>query len=107
MTPECEVAVTREDRVRFLRARRVLIATGAQERPCPIPGWTLPGVMAAGAGQILMKAAALVPDGRVVLAGAGPLLWLLGMPWPGVVMGALGGVAVIVKTLSDWKRKYE
>ena len=41
------------------------------------------------------------------MMAAGPLLWLLGMSWPGVVMGALGGVAVIVKTLSDWKRKYD
>ncbi len=77
VTPECEIGLLREGRARFLRARRLLIATGAQERPCPIPGWTLPGVMAAGAGQILMKAGALVPDGRVVLAGAGPLLWLI------------------------------
>ena len=43
----------------------------------------------------------------VAMMAAGPLLWLLGMAWPGVVMGALGGMAVIVKTLSDWKRKYD
>ena len=30
-------------------ARAVILATGAQERPFPIPGWTLPGVMMAGA----------------------------------------------------------
>ena len=33
--------------------------------------------MTAGAGQILLKSAALVPQGRTVLAGCGPLLWLL------------------------------
>lgn len=101
VTPECEVAVTREDRVRFLRARRVLIATGAQERPCPIPGWTLPGVMAAGAGQILMKAAALVPDGRVVLAGAGPLLWLVA--WQYVRAGA--HVVAMLETVTNTARR--
>lgn len=58
-------------------ARRVLLATGAQERPVPIPGWTLPGVMTAGAAQILLKTAGAVPAGRVVLAGQGPLTWLL------------------------------
>jgi NADPH-dependent 2,4-dienoyl-CoA reductase/sulfur reductase-like enzyme len=58
-------------------ARRVLLATGAQERPVPIPGWTLPGVMSAGAAQILLKSAGAVPAGRVVLAGQGPLVWLL------------------------------
>ncbi len=58
-------------------ARAVIIATGAQERPFPIPGWTLPGVMSVGAAQLLLKTAAEVPSGRVVLAGSGPLLWLL------------------------------
>jgi glycine/D-amino acid oxidase-like deaminating enzyme len=33
------------------RAAMLLIATGAIERPMPIPGWTLPGVMTAGAGS--------------------------------------------------------
>ena len=31
-------------------ARRIILATGALERPFPIPGWTLPGVMTAGGG---------------------------------------------------------
>ena len=58
-------------------ARRILLATGAIERPVPIPGWTLPGVMTAGAAQILLKTADLVPEGRAVLAGQGPLLYLV------------------------------
>src|SRR5205807_4098409 len=57
-------------------ARRVLLATGAIERPVPIPGWTLPGVMTVGAAQILLKTADTVPEGRAVLAGQGPLLYL-------------------------------
>ena len=59
------------------RTRAVIVATGAQERPFPIPGWTLPGVMAAGAAQILLKTSGLVPSERTVLAGTGPLLYLL------------------------------
>lgn len=43
----------------------------------PIPGWQLPGVMSAGAAQILLKSAAMVPDRSVVLAGNGPLMLLL------------------------------
>ncbi len=57
-------------------ARRILLATGAIERPVPIPGWTLPGVMTLGAAQILLKTADFVPEGRAVLAGQGPLLYL-------------------------------
>jgi len=64
-------------RTESLTARRILLATGALERPVPIPGWTLPGVMTAGAAQILLKSADLVPEGRVVLAGQGPLLYLV------------------------------
>ena len=57
--------------------KRIIIATGAQERPMPFPGWQLPGIMTAGAGQILLKSAAMVPEDGVVLAGSGPLLLLL------------------------------
>jgi NADPH-dependent 2,4-dienoyl-CoA reductase/sulfur reductase-like enzyme len=60
-----------------LRARRILLATGAIERPVPIPGWTLSGVMTVGAAQIMLKAAGFVPSGRAVLAGQGPLIWLV------------------------------
>lgn len=60
-----------------VRAKFVVVANGAMERPFPIPGWTLPGVMGAGAAQILLKTSKAVPSGRVVLAGCGPLLYLL------------------------------
>lgn len=59
-----------------IRAETLLLATGAIERPTPIPGWTLPGVMSCGALQILLKTAGVVND-RVVLSGGGPLLWLV------------------------------
>ena len=68
--PEARFATTVE-------ARAVILATGAQERPYPIPGWTLPGVMTAGGAQLLLKTSALIPRGRTVLAGSGPLSWLL------------------------------
>lgn len=52
----------------------VVIATGAQERSMPFPGWTLPGVISAGGCLNLAKAHGLVPEGRVVVAGNGPLV---------------------------------
>ncbi|KXF75438.1 FAD/NAD(P)-binding oxidoreductase [Paramesorhizobium deserti] len=61
----------------LIKAKRVIIATGALERPFPIPGWTLPGVMTAGAAQTVLKSSGLLPEGRTVIAGQGPLLWLL------------------------------
>ncbi len=53
--------------------RFVLLATGAQERPVPRPGWTLPGVLTVGATQILLKTSAQIPDAPVWVAGSGPL----------------------------------
>jgi NADPH-dependent 2,4-dienoyl-CoA reductase/sulfur reductase-like enzyme len=61
----------------FIHADKLLLATGPEERPMPFPGWQLPGVMTAGATQILLKSAATVPQSEVVLAGSGPLLLLL------------------------------
>lgn len=70
------VCYTRNGEAAAIEASRILLATGALERPMPVPGWTLPGVMTAGAAQILMKQSGLVPA-TAVLAGSGPLLYLL------------------------------
>jgi len=72
-----EVAYSINNQPQLITARQLILATGAHERPFPIPGWTLPGVITAGAAQILLKTSAVVPDGRTVLAGCGPLLYLI------------------------------
>jgi len=59
-----------------VRAPQLIATTGAMERPSPLPGWTLPGVLNAGAVQIALKSSGTLPVGRVVLAGGGPLLLL-------------------------------
>ncbi|WP_054899712.1 NAD(P)/FAD-dependent oxidoreductase [Pseudomonas sp. NBRC 111131] len=56
---------------------RVIIATGATDRVLPIPGWTLPGVYTLGAAQIALKFQGCAIGERVVLAGSGPLLYLV------------------------------
>ncbi|VVN90723.1 NAD(P)/FAD-dependent oxidoreductase [Pseudomonas fluorescens] len=78
VTRDHQVSYLREGRLYTLDAKAVLLATGAMERPFPIAGWTLPGVMSAGAAQILLKSSGLAPSEPVVLAGCGPLLYLLG-----------------------------
>jgi NADPH-dependent 2,4-dienoyl-CoA reductase/sulfur reductase-like enzyme len=77
LDPDGTLYLESSGRTETLAAKRVVLATGAIERPVPIPGWTLPGVMTAGAAQILLKSADLVPEGLAVLAGQGPLLYLL------------------------------
>jgi len=76
ITPDGELSYTRDGRADCLQAKRLLIATGALERPMPLPGWTLPGVMTAGAAQILLKQSGLISR-RAVLVGSGPLLYLV------------------------------
>ncbi|MEQ1776461.1 MAG: NAD(P)/FAD-dependent oxidoreductase [Burkholderiales bacterium] len=71
-----KVYVTDGVKASCIEARRVLIAAGAMERPVPIPGWTLPGVMTVGAAQILYKTSHWMPPGGAWIAGSGPLLWL-------------------------------
>jgi NADPH-dependent 2,4-dienoyl-CoA reductase/sulfur reductase-like enzyme len=78
MDKDRNVYVTDGTKASCIKVRRVLIAAGAMERPLPIAGWTLPGVMTVGAAQILYKTNGYVNLGgdRVWLAGSGPLLWL-------------------------------
>ena len=70
------VCYSRNGEAATIEAGRILLATGALERPMPVPGWTLPGVITAGAAQILMKQSGIVCV-NAVLAGSGPLLYLL------------------------------
>ncbi|MCX4844339.1 NAD(P)/FAD-dependent oxidoreductase [Streptomyces sp. NBC_00893] len=57
-----------------VRARRILLATGAHERQLPFPGWTLPGVVGAAGAQAMLKSGLVLPGSRIVVAGSGPLL---------------------------------
>ncbi|TNC06427.1 FAD-dependent oxidoreductase [Methylobacterium terricola] len=58
---------------RTFRPRLLVVATGAIEAAPILPGWTLPGVMTAGALQTLLRGDGVVPPGPVVIAGNGPL----------------------------------
>lgn len=67
------VYMTRDGQAEMVRAKYVVLALGAQERPAPFPGWTLPGVLTVGAAQILLKTSRQVPSEPVWVAGSGPL----------------------------------
>lgn len=96
-----ELGLSLAGKARMLAARRVIIATGALERPFPVPGWTLPGVMTAGGAQIALKASGLIPEGRTVIAGSGPLLYLLA----GQLSAAGAQIAAVVDTTpsANWR----
>ena len=60
-----------------LNYEKLILATGARERFLPFPGWTLPGVFGAGGLQALVKGGLKVENKRVVVAGTGPLLFVV------------------------------
>ena len=67
------IAVLVDGRTQLIRAKRVILATGAYERAVPVPGWTTPGVMTTGAAQTLLRAYQVSPGRRILIAGNGPL----------------------------------
>ncbi len=76
VSEEREIGISGNGAARLLTADQIIIATGAQERPFPVLGWTLPGVMGAGAAQVLLKTGGVtLPD--AVFVGTGPLLYLV------------------------------
>jgi NADPH-dependent 2,4-dienoyl-CoA reductase/sulfur reductase-like enzyme len=57
-----------------VQARAVVVAAGAHDRPTPLPGWTLPGVLTVGGAQTLLKNQRVLPGRRILFVGTGPLL---------------------------------
>ncbi len=57
----------------FLNARKVLIAPGCYDRPVAFPGWMLPGVMATGGLQAMLKSQQVIPGDNILFAGTHPL----------------------------------
>ncbi len=116
--PDGGLLASRSGRGLALRARAILMATGAMERPVPVPGWTRPGVMTAGGIQGLLKLIGAPPAGPILLYGTGPLLLQLAVqllafgvkptlltppssPWAGLTAwsGVLGGPQLVLKGL--------
>jgi NADPH-dependent 2,4-dienoyl-CoA reductase/sulfur reductase-like enzyme len=84
---------------RRLVAEKVILAPGAYDRPLSFPGWTLPGVMTAGAAQVLIKSQRILPGSRVLLSGTGPLQWALASQ---LVEGGAKVVAILDANPFPW-----
>ena len=80
------------DGIRPIAARRVLVAGGCQDLAVPVPGWTLPGVYAAGGIQAFVKSQQFIPGDRIVLAGTHPLQLLIAAQ----VVAAGGSMAAVL-----------
>ncbi len=82
-----------------LTGRRVLVATGCYDLPVPLPGWTLPGVMAAGGVQAFVKSQQLVPGHRFVFAGTHPLMLVVAAQ----IAAAGGEIAMVAFDQPLWR----
>ncbi|SDO83116.1 FAD/NAD(P)-dependent oxidoreductase [Actinacidiphila guanduensis] len=63
-----------EGRWEAVTARALILCPGGHDRHLPLPGWELPGVMAAGGVQALLKGHRALAGRRAVVAGTGPFL---------------------------------
>jgi thioredoxin reductase len=59
------------DRIEHIKAERILVATGASENMIPFPGWTLPGVIGAGAAQTMANIHGVRPGNAILMVGSG------------------------------------
>jgi sarcosine oxidase subunit alpha len=71
--PDENVATVMVGEEEYLRVypKKVVLASGAQERLIPFPNNDIPGVYGAGAVQTLMNVYGVVPGKKVVMIGAG------------------------------------
>lgn len=77
-------------------ARRLVLCPGGYDRQLPVPGWDLPGVMAAGGIQAFIKANGTLPGRRFVIAGTGPFL----LPVAAGIAEAGGQVLAVLESSS-------
>ena len=91
------------DGVQTVKAKKIIIATGANENNLCFEGSTLPGVMTAGAAQTMVNLHHVQPGSRVVMVGSGNVGLIVsyqmlqaGMDVVGVVEAApaIGGYGV-------------
>jgi len=64
-------ATTSHSRPLSIVARRIVLAMGGAENALNFPGWTLPGVMGAGAAQTMINLWRVLPGERILMVGAG------------------------------------
>ncbi len=66
-----EVTVKIGDKILHYKGDAIIVATGAAENMITFDGWTLPGVIGAGAAQTMMNLHGIKPGSRVLMLGSG------------------------------------
>ncbi len=71
MYMEKEITVKREGEIEHYKGDAIIVATGAAENMVNFKGWTLPGVIGAGAAQTMMNMHGIKPGEKVLMLGTG------------------------------------
>ena len=66
-----EITVRIQDEMHHFKGDAILVATGASENMVTFDGWTLPGVIGAGAAQTMMNLHGVKPGSRILMLGSG------------------------------------
>jgi len=60
-----------EQKMGKIKAEKIIIATGASENAIFFEGWTMPGVMGAGAAQTMINVNRVLPGEKILMVGSG------------------------------------
>lgn len=66
-----EITVKNGNEIEHYKGDSIIIATGASENMVTFEGWTLPGVIGAGAAQTMMNIYSIKPGQKVLMLGSG------------------------------------
>lgn len=66
-----EITVRIGEEIRHYKGDAIIVATGASENMVTFDGWTLPGVIGAGAAQTMMNLHGIKPGNKVLMLGSG------------------------------------
>lgn len=66
-----EVIVRKGEKITHYKGDSILVATGASENMVTFEGWTLPGVIGAGAAQTMMNLHGVRPGKKILMLGSG------------------------------------
>lgn len=84
-------------------AGALVLCPGGYDRQLPVPGWDLPGVMAAGGVQALLKGHGSLAGRRAVVTGTGPFLLRVATGLAGAGAEVLG--ICEANALTGWARQ--
>jgi NADPH-dependent 2,4-dienoyl-CoA reductase/sulfur reductase-like enzyme len=66
-----EIGIIENDKIKWIKAKKIIFGCGASEKVIHFPGWTLPGVMGAGGAQTLVNIHRVLPGKRFLMIGSG------------------------------------